>query len=92
MIAKGADFSAVEQQPLLVGSRLSCWVGTVRQATFAQQARGSLVIPLGTPVFVLFCIKAGAATGRGGVDARWKAGNSPALRILMDSKRPTRPI
>ena len=69
MIAKGAGFTAVQQQSLLVGTLLSCGVGAVIQATFARHASGLLAIPLGTPVFVLFGIQAGAAAGPGGVAA-----------------------
>jgi xanthine permease XanP len=69
MIAKGAGFNASEQQVLLVGTLLSCGIGAVIQAAFSRQASGLLVMPLGSPMFVLFGIQAGIMAGPGGVAA-----------------------
>jgi xanthine permease XanP len=69
MIAKGAGFSALEQQALMVGTLLSCGIGAVIQAAFSRQASGLLVMPIGSPIFVLFGIQAGIAAGPGGVAA-----------------------
>lgn len=69
MIAKGAGFSAIEQQSLLVGTLLSCGIGAFIQAAFPRQASGLLVIPIGTLIFLVFGIQAAAAAGPGGVAA-----------------------
>jgi xanthine/uracil permease len=69
MIAKGAGFSTLEQQALMVGTLLSCGIGAVIQAAFPRQASGLLVMPIGSPMFVLFGIQAGILAGPGGVAA-----------------------
>jgi len=69
MIAKGAGFDAAQQQALLVGTLISCGIGAVVQAAFPRQASGLLVMPIGSPIFVVFGIQAGAAAGPGGIAA-----------------------
>lgn len=67
LIAKGAGFTAAEQQALLAGTLISCGIGAIIQAGFPRYASGLLVIPIGTPVFVAFGIEAGRQAGPGGI-------------------------
>jgi len=67
MIAKGAGFTPPQQQALLVGTLLACGLGAVMHAAFPKWSSGLLVIPIGTPIFVVFGIQAGHEAGPGGI-------------------------
>ena len=67
MIAKGAGFAPPQQQALLVGTMLACGLGAIVQAGSSKWSSGLLVMPLGTPLFVVFAIQAGQEAGPGGI-------------------------
>lgn len=67
LVAKGAGFTPPEQQALLVGTLLACGLGAIMQAGSSKWSSGLLVMPLGTPLFVVFAIQAGQEAGPGGI-------------------------
>lgn len=67
MIAKGAGFTPPQQQALLVGTLLACGLAAVVQAGSPRWSTGLLVIPIGSPLFVVFAIQAGQQAGPGGI-------------------------
>ena len=67
LVAKGAGFTPPEQQALLVGTLLACGLGAIMQAGLSKWSSGLLVMPLGTPLFVVFAIQAGQEAGPGGI-------------------------
>lgn len=67
LVAKGAGFTPPQQQALLVGTLLACGLGAILQAGSARWSSGLLIMPLGTPLFVVFGIQAGQEAGPGGI-------------------------
>jgi xanthine/uracil permease len=67
MVAKGAGFTPPQQQALLVGSLIACGLGAIVQAASPRWSSGLLVIPIATPLFVVFGIEAGKEAGPGGI-------------------------
>lgn len=67
MVAKGAGFTQAQQQGLLVGTLISCGIGAVLQGGFPRVASGLLVVPLASPIFVIFGIQAGRDAGPAGI-------------------------
>lgn len=67
MVAKGAGFSLAEQQGMVVGTLFACGVGAILQAWSRRVSSGLLLIPLSSPMFVIFAIPAGEIAGPGGV-------------------------
>lgn len=67
MVAKGAGFSLAEQQGMVMGTLFACGVGAILQAGSPRFAGGLLLIPLSSPMFVIFAIPAGTMAGPGGV-------------------------
>lgn len=69
MIAKGAGFTADQQQALLVGTLVSCGIGAALQAGLPRFSSGLLIVPICTPLFVVFGIHGGEQAGPGGIAA-----------------------
>lgn len=67
MVGKGAGFTPPQQNALLVGTLISCGLGAILQAGSPRLASGLLVIPLASPLFVIFGIQAGTEMGPGGI-------------------------
>ena len=67
MVAKGAGFSIAEQQAMVVGTLFACGVGALIQAGFPRFSGGLLLIPLSSPLFVIFAIPAGQLDGADGI-------------------------
>ncbi|MGA1344295.1 MAG: solute carrier family 23 protein [Hyphomonas sp.] len=67
MVAKGAGFTPPQQQALLVGSLIACGLGAIMQAASPRWSSGLLVIPIASPLFVVFGIEAGKQVGPGGI-------------------------
>lgn len=69
IIAKGAGFTAPQQQSLLVGTLLACGIGAIVQAGLPRVSSGLLVIPLTAPVTIMFAMQAGRDAGPAGIAA-----------------------
>jgi xanthine/uracil permease len=69
IIAKGAGFTPLQQQSLLVGTLLACGIGAIVQAGLPRVSSGLLVIPLTAPVTIVFAIEAGRDAGPAGIAA-----------------------
>lgn len=67
IIAKGAGFTMAQQQAMLMGTLLSCGIGAIFQGAVPKLSSGLLVIPLSSPMFVIFGIPAGQEAGPGGI-------------------------
>jgi xanthine permease XanP len=67
VIAKGAGFTPLEQQSLLVGTLLACGIGAMLQAGSAKVSSGLLMFPLATPISFAFAIEAGRQAGPAGI-------------------------
>lgn len=67
MVAKGAGLSLAEQQGMVVGTLFACGVGALLQAGAPRFASGLLLIPLSSPMFVIFAIPAGKVGGADGI-------------------------
>lgn len=67
MVAKGAGLSLAEQQGMVVGTLFACGVGALLQAWSPRFSGGLLLIPLSSPMFVIFAIPAGQASGADGI-------------------------
>jgi xanthine permease XanP len=69
IIAKGAGFTPLQQQSLLVGTLLACGIGAIVQAGWPRVSSGLLVIPLTAPVTIMFAMHAGRDAGPAGIAA-----------------------
>jgi xanthine permease XanP len=67
IIAKGAGFTHLQQQSLLVGTLLACGIGAIVQAGLPRVSSGLLIIPLAAPVSMMFAIQAGQDAGPAGI-------------------------
>ncbi len=67
MVAKGAGLSLAEQQGMVVGTLFACGVGALLQAGAPRLSAGLLLIPLSSPMFVIFAIPAGKVSGADGI-------------------------
>lgn len=67
MVAKGAGLTLAEQQGMVVGTLFACGVGAIIQAAAPRFSSGLLLIPLSSPMFVIFAIPAGELSGSGGI-------------------------
>ena len=81
MVAKGAGFTPPQQQALLVGTLITCGLGAIVQAASPRWSSGLLVIPVATPLFVVFGIQAGKEAGPGGIAALAVAGGIVQLAM-----------
>lgn len=69
MVAKGAGFTLAQQQGMVVGTLLACGIGAIVQGGLPRFSSGLLLIPLSSPMFVIFAIPAGKLAGPDGVAA-----------------------
>lgn len=67
IVAKGAGFDLAQQQAMMAGTLLSCGIGAMIQAGFPRYSSGLLIIPLSSPMFVIFGIPAGQQAGPAGI-------------------------
>jgi xanthine permease XanP len=67
MVARGAGFTLLQEQALLVGTLVTCGLCAILQAASPRWSSGLLVIPIATPLFVVFGIQAGKDVGPGGI-------------------------
>ena len=67
VVAKGAGFNLVQQQAMVVGTLLSCGIGAMIQAGAPRFSSGLLIIPISSPMFVIFGIPAGQEAGPAGI-------------------------
>ncbi len=81
MVAKGAGFTQAQQQGLLVGTLISCGIGAALQAGWPRYASGLLVVPLASPIFVIFGIQAGREVGPAGIATLAIAGGISQILI-----------
>lgn len=87
MVAKGAGFSLAEQQAMVVGTLLACGIGAILQAGFPRLSSGLLLIPLSSPMFVIFAIPAGSQAGPGGVAALTLVGGLVQIIVGLTFRR-----
>lgn len=67
MVAKGAGFTLAQQQAMVVGTLFACGVGALVQAGAPRLSSGLLLVPLSSPMFVIFAIPAGEIAGPTGI-------------------------
>ena len=87
MVAKGAGFTLEQQQGMVVGTLLACGVGAILQGGFPRFSSGLLLIPLSSPMFVIFAIPAGKLTGPDGVAALTLVGGLVQILVGLTFRR-----
>lgn len=87
MVAKGAGFTLAQQQAMVVGTLLACGIGAVVQAGLPRFSSGLLLIPLSSPMFVIFAIPAGKLAGPGGVAALTLMGGLVQILVGLTFRR-----
>lgn len=87
MVAKGAGFTVEQQQGMVVGTLLACGVGAMVQAGLPRFSAGLLLIPLSSPMFVIFAIPAGQEAGPGGVAALTLVGGLVQIAVGLTFRR-----
>jgi xanthine/uracil permease len=81
MVAKGAGFTPPQEQALLVGTLVTCGFCAIIQAASPGWSSGLLVIPIATPLFIVFGIQAGKDVGPGGIATLAIAGGTIQLAV-----------
>lgn len=66
-VAKSAGFTFAQQQAMVVGTLVSCGLGAIIQGGAPKFSSGLLVIPLSSPMFVIFAVPAGQEAGPAGI-------------------------
>jgi xanthine/uracil permease len=87
MVAKGAGFTLEQQQGMVVGTLLACGVGAILQGGFPRFSSGLLLIPLSSPMFVIFAIPAGKLAGPDGVAALTLVGGLVQILVGLTFRR-----
>ncbi len=87
MVAKGAGFTLEQQQGMVVGTLLACGVGAILQGGFPRFSSGLVLIPLSSPMFVIFAIPAGKLTGPDGVAALTLVGGLVQILVGLTFRR-----
>lgn len=87
MVAKGAGFSLAQQQGMVVGTLLACGIGALVQGGLPRLSSGLLLIPLSSPMFVIFAIPAGQLAGPGGVAALTLIGGLVQIAVGLTFRR-----
>ena len=87
MVAKGAGFTLEQQQGMVVGTLLACGVDAILQGGFPRFSSGLLLIPLSSPMFVIFAIPAGKLTGPDGVAALTLVGGLVQILVGLTFRR-----
>ena len=87
MVAKGAGFTLEQQQAMVVGTLLACGVGALVQAGLPRFSAGLLLIPLSSPMFVIFAIPAGKLAGPAGVAALTLVGGLVQIMVGLTFRR-----
>jgi len=87
MVAKGAGFSLAQQQGMVVGTLLACGIGALVQGGLPRLSSGLLLIPLSSPMFVIFAIPAGKVAGPGGVAALTLVGGLVQILVGLTFRR-----
>jgi xanthine permease XanP len=87
MVAKGAGFSMAQQQGMVVGTLLACGGGAIVQGGLPGLSSGLLLIPLSSPMFVIFAIPAGKLAGPDGVAALTLVGGLVQIGVGLTFRR-----
>ena len=87
MVAKGAGFTLAQQQGMVVGTLLACGVGAIVQGAAPRFSSGLLLIPLSSPMFVIFAIPAGKLAGPDGVAALTLVGGLVQIIVGLTFRR-----
>lgn len=87
MVAKGAGFTLEQQQGMVVGTLLACGIGAILQGGFPRFSSGLLLIPLSSPMFVIFAIPAGKLAGPDGVAALTLVGGLVQILVGLTFRR-----
>ncbi|PZF75222.1 hypothetical protein DK847_19145 [Aestuariivirga litoralis] len=87
MVAKGAGFTLAQQQGMVVGTLLACGIGAIVQGGSRRFSSGLLLIPLSSPMFVIFAIPAGQAAGPDGVAALTLVGGLVQIIVGLTFRR-----
>ena len=87
MVAKGAGFTLAQQQGMVVGTLLACGVGAIVQGGLPRFSSGLLLIPLSSPMFVIFAIPAGKLAGPDGVAALTLVGGLVQIIVGLTFRR-----
>jgi xanthine permease XanP len=87
MVAKGAGFTLEQQQGMVVGTLLACGIGAILQGGFPRFSSGLLLIPLSSPMFVIFAIPAGKLAGPDGVAALTLVGGLVQIIVGLTFRR-----
>jgi len=87
MVAKGAGFTLEQQQAMVVGTLLACGVGAIIQGGLPRLSSGLLLIPLSSPMFVIFAIPAGKLAGPDGVAALTLVGGLVQIIVGLTFRR-----
>ena len=87
MVAKGAGFTLEQQQGMVVGTLLACGIGAILQGGFPRFSSGLLLIPLSSPMFVIFAIPAGKLAGPDGVAALTLVGGLVQILVGITFRR-----
>jgi xanthine/uracil permease len=87
MVAKGAGFTLEQQQGMVVGTLLACGIGAILQGGFPRLSSGLLLIPLSSPMFVIFAVPAGKLAGPDGVAALTMVGGLVQILVGLTFRR-----
>lgn len=87
MVAKGAGFTLEQQQAMVVGTLLACGIGALVQGGLPRLSSGLLLIPLSSPMFVIFAIPAGKLAGPAGVAALTLVGGLVQVLVGLTFRR-----
>jgi xanthine permease XanP len=87
MVAKGAGFTLAQQQGMVVGTLLACGAGAIVQGALPRLSSGLLLIPLSSPMFVIFAIPAGKIAGPDGVAALTLVGGLVQIVVGLTFRR-----
>lgn len=87
MVAKGAGFTLAQQQGMVTGTLLACGIGAMVQGGAPRLSGGLLLIPLSSPMFVIFAIPAAKLAGPAGVAALTLVGGLVQILVGLTFRR-----
>lgn len=87
MVAKGAGFTLAQQQGMVTGTLLACGIGAMVQGGVPRLSSGLLLIPLSSPMFVIFAIPAGQLAGPASVASLTLVGGLVQILVGLTFRR-----